>query len=167
MVARDVTPRRPLRRRLTVAFVLVAGVSAAVLAVGAYLMVRQAHLDGSLRAAAADARYQLVLARQFLPLDRDGTAAMLASFEGSGRHVLASTGPGAEIIASNGAFAPAPGPRLRAAVAAGGLAFERPPGRPNLLLVGGRIPGVAAEVYVVTVEDRLYADLSQLRFALL
>jgi signal transduction histidine kinase len=167
MVARDVTPRRPLRRRLTVAFVLVAGVSAAVLAVGAYLMVRQAHLDGSLQAAAADARYQLVLARQFLPLDRDGTAAMLASFEGSGRHVLASAGPGAEITASNGAFAPSPGPPLRAAVAAGELAFERPPGRPYLLLVGGRIPGAAAELYVVTVEDRLYADLGQLRFALL
>ena len=36
------TPR--LRRRLTVAFVLVAGVSAAALALGSYLLVRQAGL---------------------------------------------------------------------------------------------------------------------------
>ncbi|HEU4349564.1 MAG TPA: HAMP domain-containing sensor histidine kinase [Actinoplanes sp.] len=166
MAARDVRPGR-LRHRLTVAFVLVAGVSAAVLAIGAYLMVRQAHLDGSLQTAAADARYQLILAQQFLPLDDDRTAGLLASFEGSGRHVLASTGPDAGVTASNVAFAPAPGPRLRAAVAAGQLAYERPPGRPHLLLVGGRIPGATAELYVVTAEDRVYADLGQLRNALL
>jgi two-component system sensor histidine kinase MtrB len=167
MVARDVNPGR-LRRRLTVAFVLVAGMSAAVLAVGAYFMVRQAHLDGSLQAAGADARYQLLLARQFLPLDDDDrTTGLLASFESSGRHVLASNGPGAGVIPSNVAFAPVPGPRLRAAVADGQLAFERPPGRPHLLLVGGRIPGADAELYVVTVEDPLHADLGRLRNALL
>src|SRR4030095_10245004 len=43
MSERGVSPGR-LRRRLTIAFVLVAGVSAAVLALGAYLMVRQARL---------------------------------------------------------------------------------------------------------------------------
>jgi two-component system sensor histidine kinase MtrB len=52
-------------------------------------------------------------------------------------------------------------------VAAGQLAFERSPGRSHLLVVGGRIPGSAAELYVVTGEGRLYADLSQLRTALL
>jgi two-component system sensor histidine kinase MtrB len=81
--------------------------------------------------------------------------------------VLASTGPGAGVTASNVAFAAVPGPRLRAAVADGQLAFERPPGRPHVLLVGGRIPGAAAELYVVTVEDSLYADLGRLRNALL
>jgi signal transduction histidine kinase len=166
VAARDVSPGR-LRRRLTVAFVLVAGVSAAVLAVGAYLMVREARLDGSVQQAAAEARYHLIVARQFVPLDGDRTAGLLASFEGSGRHVLASTGPGAGILASNTAFAPAPSRQLRGEVAAGQLAFERPPGRAHLLVVGGRIPGSAAELYVVTGEDRLYADLSQLRNALL
>src|SRR3954463_12172856 len=107
MATRDLSPGR-LRRRLTVAFVLVAGVSAAVLAMGAYVMVRQAHLDGSLQAAAADARYQLVLARQFLPLDDERTTSLLSSFESSGRHVLTSTGPGAGLTASNPAFAPVP-----------------------------------------------------------
>jgi signal transduction histidine kinase len=163
---RDVSPGR-LRRRLTIAFVLVAGVSAAVLALGVYLMVRQARLDGSVQQAGADARYHLIVARQFLPLDGDRTASLLASFEGSGRHVLASTGPGAAIVASNTAFDPTPSAGLRAQVAAGQLAFERSPGRSHLLVVGGRIPGSAAELYVVTGEGRLYADLSQLRTALL
>jgi two-component system sensor histidine kinase MtrB len=165
VAARDVSPGR-LRRRLTVAFVLVAGVSAAVLAIGAYLMVRQARLDGSVQQAAADARYHLIVARQFSPLDDDRTASLLASFEGSGRHVLASTGPGAGVVASNTAFAPTPSRQLRSEVAAGQLAFERT-GRDHLLLVGGRIPGSVAELYVVTGEGRLYADLSQLRTALL
>jgi signal transduction histidine kinase len=166
MPARDVSPGR-LRFRLTVAFVLVAGISAAALALGAYLMVRRAHLDGSLRTAAADARYQLILAREFLPLDADRRTSLLESFERSGRHVLASTGPGAEVVASASAYAPAPSSRLRAQVAAGHLAYERPTGTRHLLVVGGRIPGGTSELYVVTVEDRVHADLGQLRTALL
>jgi signal transduction histidine kinase len=163
MAAHTVVPGR-LRRRLTVAFVLVAGVSAAVLAAGAYLMVRQARLDDSLQQAAVDARYQLIVARQFLPLDDERAASLLASFENSGRHVLLTTGTGT--AASNDTFAPAPGGQLRAEVAAGQLAYERTT-RPYLLLVGGRIPGSTAELYVVHTEDRIYHDLDQLRYALL
>src|SRR6266542_2981533 len=91
MAARAVPPGR-LRRRLTVAFVLVAGVAAAVLAVGSYLMVRQARLDDSVQQAAVDARYQLVLAREFLPLEDERRASLLASFEHSGRHVALVVG---------------------------------------------------------------------------
>jgi two-component system sensor histidine kinase MtrB len=166
MAARAIAPGR-LRRRLTVAFVLVAALSAAVLAVGSYLMVRQARLDDSLQQAAVDARYQLVLARQFLPLDDERSASLLASFEGSGRHVLLATGTG--ITASNLTFDPTPGARLRTAVATGQLGYERAPGHPppHLLIVGGRIPGSTAELYVVHVEDRIQRDLAQLRYALL
>jgi two-component system sensor histidine kinase MtrB len=162
MAARAIAPGR-LRRRLTVAFVLVAGVSAAVLAVGSYLMVRQARLDDSLHQAAVDARYQLILARQFLPLDDGHSASLLASFEGSGRHVLLATG--GAVTASNATFNPAPGAPLRAAVAGGQLGYERTPA--GLLLVGGRIPGSTAELYVVHGEGIIYRDLGQLRYALL
>ncbi|HLL68723.1 MAG TPA: HAMP domain-containing sensor histidine kinase [Micromonosporaceae bacterium] len=161
---RAIAPGR-FRRRLTVAFVLVAGVSAAALAVGSYLMVRQARLDDSLQRAADDARYQLVVARQFLPLDEERGGSLLASFESSGRHVVLRTADAT--TASNESFHPSPGPRLRAAVAAGQLGYERPPGRRALLLVGGRIPGSTAELYLVHVEDRIHADLVQLRVALL
>ncbi|HEX6684564.1 MAG TPA: hypothetical protein VF062_17300, partial [Candidatus Limnocylindrales bacterium] len=63
--------RRPvhLRRRLTIAFVLVAGVSTAALALGSYIMLSRARFDESLSRAAGDVRYQLILAQQFLPLD--------------------------------------------------------------------------------------------------
>ncbi|WP_304598692.1 sensor histidine kinase [Micromonospora sicca] len=163
-MAGRVPPGR-LRRRLVVAFVLVAGVSAGVLAGGSYLMLRQARFDGSLQRAAADARYQLVLAGQFLPLTDARRADLLASFEGNGRHVLLVAG---DTAASNPRYAPTPGRDLRAAVAAGQLGYQRSPAdaRPHLLVVGGRIPGSTAELYVVTVEDDLADGLGQLRTAL-
>ena len=62
-----------------------------------------------------------------------------------------------------------PGPAVRAEVAAGRLAFQRVSTRDgsHLLVVGGRIPGSAAELYVVHAEDRIYADLDQLRAVLI
>ncbi|SBT42602.1 sensor histidine kinase [Micromonospora narathiwatensis] len=164
MVTGTVAPGR-LRRRLVIAFVLVAGVSAGVLAGGSYLMLRQARYDGSLQRAAADARYQLVLAAQFLPLTDARRADLLASFEQNGRHVLLVAD---DTRASNPRYAPTPGRALRASVAAGQLGFQRSAGDAgsHLLVVGGRIPGSAAELYVVTVEDDLVDGLNQLRTAL-
>ncbi|MEV1146463.1 HAMP domain-containing sensor histidine kinase [Micromonospora sp. NPDC049799] len=160
-----VAPGR-LRRRLTVAFLLVAGVSAGLLAGGAYLPLRQARFDGSLQQAAADARYQLVLAGQFVPLTEQRRTDLLTSFEGSGRHVVLIDG---EAYPSHPGYAPSLGARLRATVAAGQLGYERtaPEVRPRLLTVGGRVPGSTAELYVVTVEDDIAAGLDQLRTALL
>jgi len=152
MAAPRVAPGR-VRRRLTVAFV-------------SYLTVRAAWFDESLAQGTVDARYQLVLARQFLPLDEEHTAGLLASFEGSGRHVVLVADAGT--AASHPAFATAPGPTLRAEVAAGRLAFQRvsTSDGSRLLVVGGRIPGSAAELYVMHAEDRIYADLDQLRAVL-
>ncbi|WP_341715589.1 HAMP domain-containing sensor histidine kinase [Micromonospora sp. FIMYZ51] len=156
------TPGR-LRRRLTIAFVLVAGVSAGVLAGGSYLPLRQARYDASLHAAAADARYQLVLAGQFLPLTEPHRTALLTSFEGSGRHVVLVAG---QSWPSHPAYAPPLGEQLRRTVAAGQLGYQRSTGRPRLLVVGGRIPGSTAELYVITGEDDLATELDQLRTAL-
>jgi len=166
MATSRVAPGR-VRRRLTVAFVLVAGMAAAVLAFGSYLTVRAAWFDESLTQATVDARYQLVLAGQFLPLDEEHTAGLLVSFEGSGRHVVLVTGSG--VAASHPAFAAVPGPAVRAEVAAGRLAFQRVTKRDGspLLVVGGRIPGSAAELYVVHDEARIYTDLDQLRAVLI
>ncbi|MET8311463.1 HAMP domain-containing sensor histidine kinase [Micromonospora sp. NPDC005173] len=165
MAGRAVPPGR-LRRRLTIAFVLVAGVSAGLLAGGAGLLLRQSWLDASLHQAAADARYQLVLAGQFLPLTDQRSTELLTSFEGSGRHVVLVDGPARP---SHSAYAPTLSTRLRATVADGQLGYQRsaPAERPRLLVVGGRIPGSTAELYVITVEDDIAADLGQLRNALL
>ncbi|MDG4797808.1 HAMP domain-containing sensor histidine kinase [Micromonospora sp. WMMD1082] len=162
MGTQTVRPGR-LRRRLTVAFVLVAGISAGVLAGGSYLLLRQARYDASLHAAAADARYQLVLAGQFLPLTEQRRAELLSSFEGSGRHVVLVAD---ETWPSHPAYAPPVGERLRATVAAGQLGYERATGPTRLLVVGGRIPGSTAELYVITAEDDLADGLTQLRNAL-
>ncbi|QLQ36091.1 sensor histidine kinase [Micromonospora robiginosa] len=161
MAAGGVAPGR-LRRRLVVAFVLVAGLSAGALAGGSYLMLRQARFDGSLQRAAADARYQLLVAAQFLPLTETRRTDLLAGFEESGRHVLLVAGGS---WASDPRYAPVPGRDLRAAVAAGQLGFQRTSGRPRLLVVGGRIPGSTAELYVVTVEDDVVDALAPLRTA--
>ncbi|MCX4390798.1 ATP-binding protein [Micromonospora peucetia] len=165
MAGRAVPPGR-LRRRLTIAFVLVAGVSAGLLAGGSWLLLRQARYDASLHQAAADARYRLVLAGQFLPLTDQRRGELLTSFEGSGRHVVLVDG---EALPSHRTYAPPLGARLRATVAAGQLGYERssPQARPRLLVVGGRVPGSTAELYVVTVEDDLAAGLDQLRTSLL
>ncbi|MEU4401563.1 HAMP domain-containing sensor histidine kinase [Micromonospora orduensis] len=165
MAGRGVSPGR-LRRRLTIAFVLVAGVSAGLLAGGTGLLLRQSWWDASLHQAAADARYQLVLAGQFLPLTEQRSTELLTSFEGSARHVVlvdGSTRP------SHPGYAPTLGGQLRTAVAAGHLGYQRsaPAHRPRLLVVGGRIPGSTAELYVLTDEDDVAADLDQLRTALL
>jgi two-component system sensor histidine kinase MtrB len=158
------TPR--LRRRLTVAFVLVAGVAAGALALGSYLLVRQAWLVDSQQRAAADMRYQLALAADFLPLDGPGRENLLASFRRSGRDVVLVAGAGTGT--SNPAVNPALPAGLRDAVAAGQLAYQRvePAGR-RLLVVGGRIGGSPAQLYVVYPEDRIHRDLTQLRTVLL
>jgi len=175
MAARAVPPGR-LRRRLTIAFVLVAGIAAGALAAGSYLLVRQARLDDSLQQAGSDVRHQLVVARQFLPLDGERRDNLLAAFESSGRHVvLVADG---ETSASNPAYAPPLSRDLQAEVADGRIAFDRPApgsllGEPpgvrsdsHLLVVGGRIPGSAAQLYVVRSEDRIHSDLDQLRAVL-
>ena len=163
MAARAVPPGR-LRRRLTISFVAVAGVSAAVVAIGSFLMVRQARLDDSLEQTAADARHQLVVAQQFLPLDGERRENLLAGFESSGRHVvLVADG---ETSASNPGFAAVPTSALSEQVAAGRLAFDRPAGQPHLLIVGGQVPGSTVQLYLVRSEDRIHFDLDQLRAVL-
>ncbi|MEK8105909.1 hypothetical protein NKG94_13535 [Micromonospora sp. M12] len=100
-----------LRRRLTIAFVLVAGVSAGLLAGGTGLLLRQSWWDASLHEAAADARYQLVLAGQFLPLTERRSTELLTSFEASGRHVVLVDGPAApRTPRTRRCWAPACGP---------------------------------------------------------
>ncbi|NUR70832.1 MAG: HAMP domain-containing histidine kinase [Hamadaea sp.] len=163
MAARAIPPGR-LRRRLTVAFVLVAGISAGALAAGSYLLVREARLDDSLQQTASDVRPQLTAARQFLPLDGERRDNLLAAYESSGRHViLVADG---ETTASNPAYAPPLSAELRAEVAAGQIAFDRPD-KSRMLVIGGRIPGSEAQLYVVRPESRIHSDLDQLRTVLL
>jgi two-component system sensor histidine kinase MtrB len=143
------------------AFVLVAGLCAGALAVGSFFLVREARLAESVDRTVADARYQLVLAGQFTPLDADRRADLLRSVEASGHHVLLVEG--GAVTASSPAYAPPVPGELRARAAAGELAFQRvESGSRPWLLAGGRVPGERAELYLVVSEEAIYADLSQL-----
>jgi two-component system sensor histidine kinase MtrB len=158
--------RLRIRRRLTIAFVLVAGLSAAAVAASSYLLVRQARLEDSLHRADTEVRYQLALAEQFLPLDPPQAASLLESFARSDRPVVLVVDGVAE-PSDPELDPPLPG-QLRAAVARGELAYQRQAlaGR-HLLVVGGRIGGSPAELYAVQVEDPIHADLAELRRVLL
>jgi two-component system sensor histidine kinase MtrB len=163
---RAVPGRLRFRRRLTIAFVLVAALSAAAVAVGSYLLVRQAWLADSLERAGQDARYQLALADQFGPLDPPRAASLLDSFARSDRPVVLVLGGVAE--PSDPALDPPLPDRMRAAVARGELAYQRLAlTDQQLLVVGGQIPGTLGELYVIYPEDPIYADLAELRNLLL
>ncbi|HWO71763.1 MAG TPA: HAMP domain-containing sensor histidine kinase [Actinomycetota bacterium] len=155
-MAHRVPPPRRLRGRLAVAFVLSAGAAAGVLALGSFLLVREARLRDSLDRAARLARVLLVQA-EGLSTDVD-----LEQFVGAYREVRVPTVliAGRERYASDPAAAP-PVPRaLRRVVRAGEIGYQRiDVGGEPALLVGGRAPGSAVELYFVFPEGGIARDL--------
>ncbi len=73
-----------LRRRLALAFALVAAVTAAALAGSSYFLVREARLRDSVDAAVERTRVNLTVAPSLL---RDGPDALLAAYERRGDFV--------------------------------------------------------------------------------
>ena len=162
---RTVQPGR-LRRRLTLAFMLVAGISAAALAAGSYLVVRQARLDDSLERSLDQARFNLVLGARVLP--EEGPTALLEDYERrarfetvllvGGRAYPSSLSVGKEQVPAD----------VRAIVARGQLAYERTTvADTRYLVVGGRIPGTRDQAYFFFSEEQIWNDLGQLRTILL
>jgi two-component system sensor histidine kinase MtrB len=150
---------------LTIAFVLVAAVSATTLAVGSYLLIQRSWLEESQQRAREDSLRQLALAEQFLP-DPDRRDRLRASFADNRRDVVVVVDGVAE--ASNPAVRPPLPAPLRAAVAGGQLAYQRlEHDGSRMLVVGGRIGGSPDELYVIYDEGRIHADLAQLRNVLL
>ena len=74
-----------LRGRLVIALVLVAAVSAGILAVASYQLVRQARLQGSLTASAAQAREDLNLAAT---ITYPVAASFVGAYEQRGTHAV-------------------------------------------------------------------------------
>src|SRR5215472_2364202 len=91
-----------LRRRLILAFVLVAAISAGSLAVASYLLVRQARLDGSLTTSGVEARQDLNLARAIAQSD---AATFIQAYERRGTHALLIF-PGGRRVASDPQVSP-------------------------------------------------------------
>jgi two-component system sensor histidine kinase MtrB len=146
--------------------VLVAGISAGALALGSFLLVRNARLTDSLSRAKNAVTFQLKLAESFEPLTEDSIDRLGDSFEQTDQHIVLITN--GNVVAPNLSFDPDIPPELQALVRGGELGYSRLAfdGR-HLLVMGGRIPGSADELYFLFNEDRIDHDLTQLRNVLL
>lgn len=152
-------PRR-FRRRLVVAFVLVAGVLTSALAIGTYVLVRESRLSDSLQRAERETRFGLALASN-LTAGSD-LQQFVDAYEPLGVHAILLVD--GRRYASDPSVAPPIPADIRALVAKGDLAYRRITiaGDPYLVL-GGRPPGSNAELYLLFSESGLRGDLAQLR----
>jgi two-component system sensor histidine kinase MtrB len=164
--ARAVYPGR-LRRRLTLAFALTAGIAAAALAAGSFLVVREARLADSRDAALEQTRFNLVLAAEVLPAE--GPEALLQAYERRGRFETVLFA-GGETYPSSLTLGEEQVPAdLQALVGEDQLAYERTDvGDTAYLVTGGRVAGTEAdEAYFFFSEEDLWGDLAELRTILL
>jgi signal transduction histidine kinase len=156
-----------LRRRLTLAFALTAGIAAAALAAGAYFIDREARLSDSRDAALEQSRFNLVLASEVLPAE--GPEALIDAYERRGRFETVLV-VGGESYPSSLSLSEGQVPEdLQQLVAQGQLAYERDEiADSRYLVTGGRVPGEGdAEAYFFFSEDELWQDLADLRNILL
>jgi two-component system sensor histidine kinase MtrB len=152
------------------AFMLVAGLSAAILAVSSYLIVREARLSDSVDRALEQSRFNLVLAGEMLgehPTTAQ-TSELLDAYERRGTFAVVGR-TDARTFSSSLSLGPTQVPQdLRQLVAEGQLAYERRDlGGIPYLIVGGRVPSSNTELYYFFSEERLWDELAQLRNILL
>jgi signal transduction histidine kinase len=166
---RPIRPGR-LRRRLTIAFALVAALSAAALAAGSYLVVRETRLDDSVTRSVEQARFNLELADDVLGSAADPAAGideLLPALERRGDFVVVGRGEGVQPFSTSLSLGVRQVPaELVREVRAGRLAYQRlEAGGTPQLAAGGRVRGV--ELYFLFSEEQLFDDLAQLRTILL
>jgi two-component system, OmpR family, sensor histidine kinase MtrB len=152
--------RGGLRRRLVIAFVLVAAVSAGSLAVASYFLVRQARLDGSLNASAAQAREDLNLAAAVTY--QEAIDGLVQAYEQRDTHAVLIF-PGGRRVASDLQVNPPIPAVLADYVHHDQLGYQRTrvAGQPYLIM-GGRVPGSSAELYLFFSEQDIQRALDQL-----
>jgi signal transduction histidine kinase len=162
---RRVQPGR-LRRRLAVAFVLVAGLAAAALGTGSYLVVRDNRLDDSLRRGLEQSRFNFVLASE-LAADEPNAQVVDALGRRGGFETVATSGEAVFSSSVSLGRGQVP-PDLRRLTERGRLAYERVSlDDRRYLVVGGRVTGSQLELYFFFDETPLHEELSDLRTILL
>jgi signal transduction histidine kinase len=159
-----------LRRRLTVAFLLVAGLSAAALAVASYAIVREARLSDSVDRSVEQSRFNLVLANETLSADPSAQEIeqLLSAYERRGGFETVGT-TGTRRFSSSVSVGIQEVPAdLRAVVANGTVGYERVDvAGTRYLIVGGKVEKAGTELYYFYSEERLWDELAQLRNVLL
>ncbi|MGB2874313.1 MAG: HAMP domain-containing sensor histidine kinase [Gaiellaceae bacterium] len=152
----------PLRRRLTIAFVLAVGASAAALAAGSYFVVRHNLLADSVKSSANQARRNLETAPTYLPGSPD---RLLAAYRGIGGFDTVVVVRGQSYSGVGVGSKQVPG-GLRRLVRQGRLGYQRETvAGTHYLVVGG--PAKGAELYFFFSEQGLRHELAVLRNILL
>jgi two-component system sensor histidine kinase MtrB len=164
-----IVPRGRLRRRLTIAFMLAAGLSAAALAVSSYLIVRDSRLDDSLDRSLEQARATLVLAATILAGSSDAAAAeeLIGALERRAGFDAVVIAEGEAISTSLSLGEEQVPPDLQTTIEDGGLAYQRVEiSGEHELVIGGKPFGSEVEVYFFFPEEQIYADLRELAIIL-
>jgi signal transduction histidine kinase len=159
-----------LRRRLTVAFMLVAGVAAAALAAGSFVLVRESRMQDSIDRALEQGRANLVLAADVLGTapDAGASARLLAAYERRGTFTTVAVSGGRETSSSVSVGLGQVPADLRRLVRGGQLGYARTTVADTpYLVVGGAPPRAGTELYFFFSEERLFDELAQLRTVLL
>jgi len=159
-----------LRRRLTIAFLLVAGLSATALAVASYGIVREARLSDSVDRSVEQSRFNLVLANETLSPDPSAQEIeqLLNAYERRGGFETVGTAGTHRFSSSVSVGIQEVPPELRAVVARGRVGYERVTvAGTRYLIVGGKVARADTELYYFYSEERLWDELAQLRNVLL
>jgi two-component system, OmpR family, sensor histidine kinase MtrB len=168
VVPRRIAAPRRLRRRLTVAFVLVAAVSAGALAGGSYVLVRQARLADSAARAVEQTELHVEGLRTRLP--RRATAAAV-------RAIVASFGTASSTVAIVGGVtvptislgeANVPRELIVDVVRQGYVGYQRTVvGGTPYVVAGSKVPAHNVEIYSFFNEQALGRDMAKLGLILL
>jgi signal transduction histidine kinase len=162
-MARRISPGG-LRRRLTIAFALAVGASAAVLAVGSYFVVRHNLMADSVNSGVRQARRNLVIAPAYLTKSPD---ALLRAYQRRGDFDTAGVYRGRPFSSSFSVSVRQVPSELRRVVRKGELGYQRNTvAGTHYLVVGGRA-GRDTELYYFFSEQDLRHELTQLRDILL
>jgi two-component system, OmpR family, sensor histidine kinase MtrB len=153
-----------LRRRLTVAFTLAVGVSAAALAAGSYFVVRHNLLADSVDSGARQARRNLVIAPTYL---RQSPKALLDAYERGGDFLTVGIQRGRPFSSSFSVGVRQVPAELRRLVERGELGYQRETVAGTHYLVVGGSAGRNTELYFFFSEQNLRHELAQLRDILL
>jgi two-component system, OmpR family, sensor histidine kinase MtrB len=156
-------PSGGLRRRLTIAFMLAVGISAATLAAGSYFVVRHNLLADSVDSGERQTRRNLLLAPTYLP---QGTGALLDAYQ-RGDFITVGVDRGQPFSSSISLSERQVPADLRRLVRGGELGYERTTVAGTPYLVVGGPAGGQTELYFFYSEQNLHHELAQLRNVLL
>jgi signal transduction histidine kinase len=156
-----------LRRRLTIAFTLAVGASAAALATGSYFVVRHNLRDDSVNSAVSQARRNIVIAPNYLGKSARGPDDLLAAYLRRGDFDTVGVYRGRPFSSSFSVSVRQVPTGLRRIVREGKLGYTRKTVAGTHFVVVGGPAGRNTELYYFSSEEPLRRELAQLRNILL